>query len=95
MSTNSNGALVTLKAMKLSMADFAGSLARQMGRPVVDRTGLAGDFDFDLKWSTEQATDGAGPSIFTALQGIGLRLVSTRGLVEVIVIDRVEKVSEN
>jgi len=95
MSTNSNGLTVSLKANKLSMSDFAASLARQTGRPVVDRTGLSGDFDFDLKWSTDQAADGAGPSIFTVLQGIGLRLVSAKGSVDVIVIDRVEKASEN
>lgn len=77
------------------MVDFAGSLARQVGRPVVDKTGAAGVFDFDLTWSPDQAVDVGGPSIFTALQEIGLRLVSTKGPVEVIVVDRVEKPSEN
>ncbi len=48
MSTNSKSGTVTLKATKISMQDFAGSLARQTGRPVVDQTGLAGEFDFDL-----------------------------------------------
>lgn len=96
MSTNSNGATISFVAKKLSMADFAASLARQVGRPVVDKTGLAGNFDFDLKWSTEQAgMDAAGPSVFTSLQGIGLRLVAGKGPIEVIVVDRIERPSEN
>jgi uncharacterized protein (TIGR03435 family) len=96
MSTNARSGTVTLKATKISMRDFAGSLARQAGRPVVDHTGLIGDdFDFEMEWSADQAFDGTGPSIFTALQGLGLRLVSTKGPVEVIVIDRVERPSAN
>jgi uncharacterized protein (TIGR03435 family) len=95
MSTNSRAGAVTMKATKLSMKDFAGGLARQTGRPVVDKTGLAGEFDFDLTWSSDQAMDGSGPSIFTALQELGLRLVSTKGSVDVIVVDRVERPSEN
>ena len=95
MSTNSRPGGVTLKATKISIRDFAASLARQTGRPVVDQTGLPGEFDFDMTWSSDQAVDGSGPSIFTALQELGLRLVSTRGSVEVIVVDRVDRPSEN
>ncbi len=96
MSTNSTAGTVSMMAKKVSMPDFAASLTRQVGRPVLDKTGLAGNFDFDLKWSTEQAgMDVAGPSIFTALQGIGLRLVSGKGPVEVLVVERIERPSEN
>jgi len=77
------------------MEDFAYSLRRQLGRPVIDRTGLTGEFDLDLTWSSEQAADSNEPSVFTALQKIGLRLVSMKGPVEMIVIDEVEKASEN
>jgi hypothetical protein len=42
LSVNSNAATVTLHATKISMKDFAATLARQMGRPVEDRTALAG-----------------------------------------------------
>jgi uncharacterized protein (TIGR03435 family) len=75
--------------------DFALALRRQVGRPVADKTGLTGVFDFDLTWSSDQAPESAGPSIFTALQELGLRLVSTKGAAETIVVDRVEKASEN
>lgn len=93
-STNSRSGVVTLRASKHSMQDFAAALARQVGRPVIDKTGLTGEFDFNLEWSSDQAAE-AGPSVFTALQTLGLRLVSTKGPAEFIVIDHIEKASEN
>lgn len=61
-----------------------------VGHVVVDRTGLVGKFDFDLKWAAD-AADTTRASIFTALQEqLGLKLESTRGPVDVLVIDRVE-----
>jgi uncharacterized protein (TIGR03435 family) len=95
LSTNSRSGFVTLNATKISMQDFAGTLRRQLGRTVVDKTGLQGEFDFDMKWSSDEAPEASGASIFTALQELGFRLVSTKGPVEIIVIDRVEKASEN
>lgn len=93
--TNSRGGVVTLRADKIPMSDFAYSLRRQLGRPVTDRTGLAGEFDFDLTWSNEEAVDAAAPSIFAALRELGLRLVSVKGPVELIAIDGIQKASEN
>jgi uncharacterized protein (TIGR03435 family) len=95
MRTTFRSGTVLFSATRISMRDFAGGLRRQLGRPVVDQTGLAGEFDFDLTWSSDQAVDGTGPSLFTALQQLGLRLVSTKGPAETIVVDRVEKASEN
>ncbi len=95
ISTNSRSGIVTLKATKISMKDFALTLRRQLSRAVVDRTDLKGDFDFDMTWSSDQAPEASGASIFTALQELGLRLVSTKGPVEIIVIDRIEKPSDN
>ncbi len=87
-------------------------LSNAMGRPVVDKTGLPGKYDFVLEWTpdpgadaraqgfgdgiTEPAPAPGGPTIFTALQEqLGLKLESQKGPVENIVIDRVEKPSEN
>jgi bla regulator protein blaR1 len=68
------------------------NLSSQLGRPVIDRTGLTGHYDFKLQW----APDSNGPSIFTAIQEqLGLRLESERGPVDILVIDRAEKPSEN
>lgn len=84
-----------------SMEMLAGALAGQLGRPVIDRTGLAGAFDFKLDYTpdsaqTDTAPADAGPSLFTALQEqLGLKLESTKAPAEVIVIDHVEKPSEN
>lgn len=62
------------------------------GRPVVDRTGLTGRFDFTLNWAPEGTTDTNAPSIFTALQEqLGLKLEPARGPVDVLVVDSVER----
>jgi len=59
-----------------------------VGRLVMDKTGLAGSFDFDLEFSQDPGADAAGPSLFTALQEqLGLKLETARGPVEVLVID--------
>jgi uncharacterized protein (TIGR03435 family) len=65
------------------------------GRMVVDKTGLDGVYDCDLSWAHE-GTDVPGPSFFTALQEqMGLKLVDTKGPVEVLAIDSIEQPSEN
>lgn len=75
-------------------------LSSVMGRPVIDKTGLNGKYDFVLEWTPDMAATGdsapVGPTIFTALQEqLGLRLEAQKGPVETIVIDRAEKPSEN
>jgi len=74
---------------------FADDLSGSLSRIIVDDTGLTGPFDIDVEWSPDQsATD--KPSIFTAVQEqLGLRLEPGRGPVDVVVIDRVEKPSED
>ena len=90
----------------MSMEALARSLAGQVGRLVINRTGLMGGFDFDLEFAPDPTMIPAGaqlpppdanaPSIFTALEEqLGLRLEATRGPVEVLVIDRVERPTEN
>lgn len=66
--------------------------SRSVSRVVVDRTGLTGNFDMTLDWTPdEMSTDTPGGSIFTALQEqLGLKLVPSRGPVEVLVVDRAE-----
>ena len=96
--TNShgNGVKITMTGTKLSMAGFASFLARETDRPVIDETGIPGEFDVKMEWSPDQSEGSPGPSIFTALQEqLGLRLASSKGPVEIIVIDSLEKPSEN
>jgi uncharacterized protein (TIGR03435 family) len=62
-----------------------------VARIVVDSTGLTGSFDIDLDWAQDPSADAAGPSIFTAVQEqVGLKLESSRGPVDVLVIDHAE-----
>jgi uncharacterized protein (TIGR03435 family) len=90
-----------ISARNLSMEGLAQILSRrqQTDRPVLDRTGLKGIFNFTLDFATDDAAsaDGtAAPSIFTAVQEqLGLKLEATKGPVEIVVIDRVEKPSDN
>jgi|SRR5688572_22869928 len=84
-----------------SLAELAKNLIGRVDRPVIDRTGLAGAYDFVLLFTPEGMApkrDGiAGPnldgtSLFTALQEqLGLKLEPQRGPVEYIVIDRIEQ----
>jgi uncharacterized protein (TIGR03435 family) len=91
-----NGGHGTIEARVISMERFAEVLSRQMDLPVVNRTGLGGKFNVTLKWSPEsdQAPD-RGPSIFTAIQQLGLRLEARKIPIDVLVIDHVERPSPN
>jgi uncharacterized protein (TIGR03435 family) len=98
-----------LPAKKASMYEFAQVMQRAvLDRPVVDRTGLEGRFDFTLNWTPDefqflslntlpaQNRDQPAPNLFEAFeQQLGLKLEATRTLAEVLVIDSVERPSEN
>jgi uncharacterized protein (TIGR03435 family) len=84
----------------VSMESLALDLMGLLGRPVVDRTGLKGKYDFKLQFSPraapEAAPDPSRPSIFTALrEQLGLRLEPIKAPVDSIAIVHVEKPSEN
>jgi uncharacterized protein (TIGR03435 family) len=81
-----------------------------LDKPVVDQTGLNEKYDFILKWTPDQGqllglggapppppdTVDAPPDLFTAVQQqLGLKLDSTRAPADVVVIDRIERPSEN
>lgn len=81
---------------KASLEQLAGYIGNKLGRVVLDKTGLQGTYDVALEWDPEQAGDSNGPSLFTALkEQLGLRLETQKGQVEVFVIDRAERPSEN
>jgi uncharacterized protein (TIGR03435 family) len=78
-------------------AEFLAALSVQLGRPVLDRTGLSGKWDFFVTYAPNTLAAGAAPDsnapdLFTALEEqLGLKLESTQGPTEVFVIDRVER----
>jgi uncharacterized protein (TIGR03435 family) len=79
-----------------SMAMLATRLADYFRCPVLDRTGLRGDFDFKVEFAADEAETGAGPSLIPALQEqLGLKLVATKAPGEALVIDHAEKPAGN
>lgn len=97
-----------MKATSVSMDYFAFRLGLGMDLPVVDLTGLKGDYDFSLEYTRDlpltfpenglingEAPDTSGPTIFQAVKQLGLELKAQRGPVDVIVIDRAEKPAAN
>jgi len=85
---------------KVTMAKVAWALSgpyhsAEMSRPVVDRTGLEGEFDFTLNWAPGVDRTGQAMSVFTAIQEAGLRLAADKGPVDTLVIDAVARPSEN
>jgi uncharacterized protein (TIGR03435 family) len=96
----SNGGMVTMKMTNMSMGEFAPDLGYFLDRPVVDQTGLAGRYDFLLKWTADESkapTDGsAPPGMFTAIQEqLGLKLEPVKAPADVLVIDKIERPSAN
>jgi len=67
------------------------------GRKILDRTGLTGRYDIDLKWaSVDDPNNPDGPSVFTAIQEqLGLRLDLIKAPMDVLVIDHIERPSGN
>ena len=95
-----------LEAGTQPLTQFAATLSQLLQRVVVDRTGLSGTYSAKLTWTPDPvpqsggpdlpASDPNGPSLFTAIQEqLGLKLESTRGPVDVLVIDHVERPTED
>jgi uncharacterized protein (TIGR03435 family) len=94
-------------ATAANMDIFTGRLSRMMDRPVIDMTGLAGDYDFTLTYTADpppnvpdakhgDPIDFSGPTIFQAVrQQLGLRLEPRKGPAPVMVIERIQRPSEN
>jgi uncharacterized protein (TIGR03435 family) len=81
-----------------SMDDLASLLSGSMDRMVLDQTNLTGSYKFTLKWTPDESPNPSPdlPGIFTAIQEqLGLKLVPTKGPVEMLIVDHVEKPSPN
>ena len=100
MMMQQGGQVRAIGAQKSSMAELTRQLSMQLGKNVVDKTGLKGQYDFNLQWSeaagtsdgaSKDAAPAAGSSLFDAIQEqLGLKLVPQQGPEDVLVIDHVE-----
>lgn len=98
---------IELPAHNITIGQFAGLLGRAiLDRPVIDNTGLAGRYDFKLEWTPDDtqfggqlpsgAPDTARPGLFQAMQQtLGLKVVATRGAIDAIVVEHVERPADN
>jgi uncharacterized protein (TIGR03435 family) len=90
-----------LAAQGLPMESLVNGLTGQLGRKVLDKTGLTGNYDYILEWTpdtghAEGTEEPSGPSIFVAIQEqLGLKLESQIAPVEILVIDHAETPSSN
>jgi uncharacterized protein (TIGR03435 family) len=97
------GVMASMSQLAVTLSDTVLNGQAILDRPVLDRTGLTGVYDFKLEWSGEEqsadgatATNPAGASIFTAIQQqLGLKLDSTKAAVEVFVIEQAARPTEN
>jgi len=88
---------------QITTEQFSFRLSRSIGRTIVDKTGLTGIFDLRLEWQPDQIVTSPEapplsqrPSLMTAIQEqLGLKLDSDKTFVDTLVIDRVEKPSDN
>jgi uncharacterized protein (TIGR03435 family) len=98
--------VVRLSALYATMGEFASVLQRSpLDRPVIDRTGLSGRYDFNLEFAPDETVWGGGlprpensqrPGLFGAVQQqLGLRLEATKGVIDALVIDAVERPPDN
>lgn len=76
-----------------TMADFADLVSGQIGKPVIDATGLNGKYDFDVWWSVDLDTQSAtgAPTPESAIRSLGLKLDRRKEQVEYLVVDHAEK----
>ena len=88
-----------VSAAGVTIADLAMNLSYPLDRTVINKTGLTGRYDFQLRWTADGVGTGATdapPDLFTAIQEqLGLKLQAAKGPVTTLVIDHVEQPTDN
>jgi uncharacterized protein (TIGR03435 family) len=96
-----------LPAHNVTIGQLASVLQRAiLDRPVLNSTELTGRYDFDLEWTPDESQfggqlppgppDSGKPGLFAAVQQqLGLRIEATRGLIDTLIIDRLDRPSDN
>jgi uncharacterized protein (TIGR03435 family) len=81
-----------IRVSNASLDGLSSLLSHPTGRPVVDKTGIAGEYDINLHYAPEDGTDSTLPSLFTAVQEqLGLKLEPQEVPVDMVVVDHVEQ----
>jgi uncharacterized protein (TIGR03435 family) len=84
-----------IEGRNISMKELAQRLSGKLDRPVLDQTGIVGSYDFRYENPGDDKDANDIGTVFGSLQGIGLKLMPGKGMVETIVIDHVERPSAN
>lgn len=96
---NLNVQNTNITATGVTLSDLAMNLSFPLDRTVINKTGLTGRYDFQLRWTAEDAGVGATdapPDLFTAIQEqLGLKLQAAKGPVKTLVVDHVEQPTDN
>jgi uncharacterized protein (TIGR03435 family) len=96
MKVQPSGDHMLLRSTRGNIPRLVEILSGLTGTLVTNDTALSAEYDFNLEWVQDQNSDAAGPSLFTALQEqLGLKLEPARKPMETIVIDHIERPSEN
>jgi uncharacterized protein (TIGR03435 family) len=89
---------LSLGARDVTMGFIASSISGigNLGRPVVDQSGLDGTFDFIIEWAPDSTPEESGPTFVEALQKqLGLKLEPRNGQIDVVVLDHIEHPTPN
>jgi len=96
LNTNIAGHLGQMVGINAPVFYLSSVLSNKLSHPVLDKTGLQGKYDWTLVWDPDPGTESTEPSIFTAVQEqLGLKLDAQKGPVQTLVLDSVERPSEN
>ncbi len=92
------GGTTKMTSQGFPFPNFVANLGGQFDRKVVDKTGLTGKYDFVLQWTPDSAagTDSPWPDLFVALEEqLGLKLVPGKGPTQTMVVEHIERPTEN
>ena len=85
-----------IKGKAVPIGSMIATLSNPSGRFIVNKTGLTGRYEVDLTWAWQDDPNATGPSLFTALEEqLGLKLEPAKAPLDVVVIDHIERPSEN
>lgn len=90
--------VLEIKGHRASLSQLTDTLGRNLGMPFWDQTGLAGKYDFEFRFSEDPSADSQtdAPALSTALrESLGLIMKKQRGPLETLVIDHLDRPSEN